>query len=78
MDESEIDKKTLNNEEQIIQKDNSLELNIDNYEGPLDLLLDLAKTQKVDLMQISIVQLVDQYITYVEKIKKNLELAADF
>ena len=78
MDESEIDKKTLNKEEQIIQKDNSLELNIDNYEGPLDLLLDLAKTQKVDLMQISIVQLVDQYITYVEKIKKNLELAADF
>jgi segregation and condensation protein A len=70
MDESEIDKKTLNNEEQIIQKDNSLELNIDNYEGPLDLLLDLAKTQKVDLMQISIVQLVDQYIAYVEKIKK--------
>jgi len=78
MDESQIDKKTLNNEEQIIQKDNSLELNIDNYEGPLDLLLDLAKTQKVDLMQISIVQLVDQYIAYVEKIKKNLELAADF
>src|SRR5210317_638201 len=78
MDESEINKKILNNEDQIIQKDNSLELNIDNYEGPLDLLLDLAKTQKVDLMQISIVQLVDQYITYVEEIKKNLELAADF
>ena len=79
MDESEINKKILNKkEEQIIQKDNSLELNIDNYEGPLDLLLDLAKTQKVDLMQISIVQLVDQYIAYVEKIKKNLELAADF
>ena len=42
-----------------------LELNIDNYEGPLDLLLDLAKTQKVDLMQISIVQLADQYISFV-------------
>ena len=55
-----------------------LELNIDNYEGPLDLLLDLAKTQKVDLMQISIVQLADQYISFVEKIKKNLEIAADF
>ena len=47
MDESQIDKKTLNNEEQIIQKDNSLELNIDNYEGPLDLLLDLAKPKKL-------------------------------
>jgi len=57
---------------------NTLDLNIDNYEGPLDLLLDLAKSQKVDLMKISIVQLVDQYIAYVEKIKKNLEIAADF
>ena len=55
-----------------------LELNIDNYEGPLDLLLDLAKTQKVDLMKISIVQLADQYIFFVERIKKNLEIAADF
>ena len=58
--------------------ENVLELNIDNYEGPLDLLLDLAKTQKVDLMQISIVQLADQYISFVEKVKKNLEIAADF
>ena len=55
-----------------------LELNIDNYEGPLNLLLDLAKTQKVDLMQISIVQLADQYISFVERVKKNLEIAADF
>lgn len=55
-----------------------LELNIDNYEGPLDLLLDLAKTQKVDLMEISIVQLADQYISFVERVKKNLEIAADF
>ena len=61
-----------------LQVKNTLELSIDNYEGPLDLLLDLAKTQKVDLMQISIVQLVDQYIAYVDKIKKNLEIAADF
>ena len=57
---------------------NTLDLNIDNYEGPLDLLLDLAKSQKVDLMKISIVQLVDQYIAFVEKVKKNLEIAADF
>ena len=55
-----------------------LELNIDNYEGPLELLLDLAKTQKVDLMKISIVQLADQYISFVEKIKESLEIAADF
>ena len=56
----------------------SFKLNVDNYEGPLDLLLDLAKAQKVDLMQISIVQLADQYIDYISKIKDNLELAADF
>ena len=59
------------------QVDN-FDLNIDNYEGPLDLLLDLAKTQKVDLMQISIEQLADSYIKVIEKVKKNLELAADF
>ena len=36
---------------------NILELNIDNYEGPLDLLLDLAKTQKVDLMKLHSINL---------------------
>ena len=76
MSESLKIQKELNvNETKVL---NTLDLNIDNYEGPLDLLLDLAKSQKVDLMKISIVQLVDQYISYVETIKKNLEIAADF
>jgi segregation and condensation protein A len=57
---------------------NNFNLNIDNYEGPLDLLLDLAKSQKVDLMKISIVQLADEYLKFIDNIKKNLELAADF
>ena len=57
---------------------NNFKLHINNYEGPLELLLDMAKSQKVDLMEISIVQLADQYIDYVEKLKDNLELAADF
>jgi segregation and condensation protein A len=57
---------------------NNFKLNVDNYQGPLDLLLDMAKVQKVDLMQISIVQLADQYINYVNEIQNNLELAADF
>ena len=56
----------------------NFKLNIDNYEGPLELLLDLAKSQKVDLMKISIVQLADSYIKTIDDIKKNLELAADF
>ena len=38
-----------------------LNLNLDGWEGPLDLLLNLARAQKVDLAQISILQLVDQY-----------------
>ena len=78
----EESKKTINETETDIIKNFSdekvLELNIDNYEGPLELLLDLAKTQKVDLMKISIVQLADQYISFVEKIKESLEVAADF
>ena len=79
MEESEkLTETNFGNNKKNFIDDKTLELNIDNYEGPLDLLLDLAKTQKVDLMQISIVQLADQYIFFVEKIKKNLEIAADF
>ena len=61
-----------------ISSENKFDLNIDNYEGPLELLLDLAKSQKVDLMKISIAQLADQYIAFIDKVKKNLEIAADF
>ncbi len=79
MDESEKSKKKIKSDiDEDSLNDKALELNIDNYEGPLDLLLDLAKTQKVDLMKISIVQLADQYISFVDRIKKNLEIAADF
>ena len=77
IESQERNNQLLDNNKNELQE-NIVELNIDNYEGPLELLLDLAKTQKVDLMKISIVQLVDQYITFVEKVKKNLELAADF
>jgi segregation and condensation protein A len=60
------------------KQDDKFNLNIDNYEGPLELLLDLAKSQKVDLMKISIVQLADEYLKFINNIKKNLKLAADF
>ena len=71
MDESKnLKENTYQNQKEAVNDDNKLELNIDNYEGPLDLLLDLAKTQKVDLMKISIVQLADQYISFVERLKK--------
>ena len=44
-----------------------LSINIDNYSGPLEVLLDLAKSQKVDLEKISITQLADQFIDFIVK-----------
>lgn len=57
----------------------ALYLELDGWEGPLDLLLDLSRRQKVDLRRISILELVDQYLTYVERAGAlRLELAADY
>ena len=51
----------------------SLKINIDNYSGPLEVLLDLAKSQKVNLANISITQLADQFISFInDKIKSIL------
>ena len=56
-----------------------LTLNLDGWEGPLDLLLSLARGQKVDLAQISILQLVDQYTDYIANARSlKLEIAADY
>jgi segregation and condensation protein A len=56
-----------------------LTLDIDGWEGPLDLLLSLARAQKVDLREISILQLVEQYLAFVEQAQAvRLELAADY
>ena len=57
----------------------SLLINIDGYEGPIDVLLDMARTQKVDLREISILQLVRQYLGFIERAKElKLELAAEY
>ena len=57
----------------------ALYLDLDGWEGPLDLLLDLARRQKVDLREISILALVEQYLTYIEQAEAlKLELAADY
>ena len=59
--------------------DSALYLELDGWEGPMDLLLDLARRQKVDLRKISILGLVDQYLTYIEQAAAlRLELAADY
>jgi segregation and condensation protein A len=52
---------------------------VDGFEGPLDLLLTLARNQKVDIAKISILKLADQYLEFIEQAKRiNLELAADY
>ena len=57
----------------------SLLLNIDGYEGPIDVLLDMARTQKVDLREISILQLARQYLQFVDRAKElRLDLAAEY
>ena len=57
----------------------TLKINIDNYSGPLEVLLDLAKLQKVNLANISIAQLADQFIEFINASKKiNLELASEY
>jgi segregation and condensation protein A len=57
----------------------SLHVDVDGFEGPLDLLLDLARRQKVDLARISILALAEQYLSFVEEARRlRLELAADY
>ena len=57
----------------------ALIVDVDGFEGPLDLLLTLSRTQKVDLRKISVLQLAHQYLAFVEKAKAlRLELAADY
>ncbi len=58
---------------------NPISVNIPNYNGPLDVLLDLAKTQKVDLAEISITKLADQFLEFIKKnTNLNLETASEF
>ena len=57
----------------------SLEIDIQNYTGPLEVLLDLAKNQKVDLAKISITQLADQFIEFISRTKElNLGIASEY
>ena len=59
--------------------DPQLVIDVDGFEGPLDLLLMLARAQKVDLTHISILALVEQYLTFVAEARRmRLELAADY
>ena len=55
-----------------------LNLNISGYEGPLDLLLDLSKKQKVDIKKISILELANQYLSFIDKNINQIKLSADY
>jgi segregation and condensation protein A len=62
-----------------LRQSDELNLSLDGWEGPLDLLLNLARAQKVDLAQISILQLVEQYLAYLNQARVlKLEIAADY
>jgi segregation and condensation protein A len=62
-----------------VRQSDELTLALDGWEGPLDLLLNLARAQKVDLAQISILQLVEQYLAYLNQARAlKLEIAADY
>src|SRR3954465_12190289 len=57
----------------------ALIVDVEGFEGPLDLLLTLARQQKVDLAKISILALADQYLAFIEEARRlRLELAADY
>ena len=58
---------------------NQISIDIPNYNGPLEILLDLAKTQKVDLAEISITKLADQFLKFIKENENlNLETASEF
>ena len=62
-----------------VEEAERLRLDLDGWEGPLDLLLTLARSQKVDLKAISILALVEQYLTYIDEARAlRLEVAADY
>lgn len=67
---------TLNS---VSREGDELNLSLDGWEGPLDVLLSLARSQKVDLAQISILELVEQYLAYLNEARAlKLEIAADY
>jgi len=58
---------------------NKISIDIPNYSGPLDVLLDLAKSQKVDLAEISITELADQFLNFIKRSENlNLETASEY
>src|SRR5258705_10034740 len=65
--------------EEAVGTQDALSVSLDGFEGPLDVLLALARTQKVDLAKISVLELADQYLAFIAQARTlRLELAADY
>jgi segregation and condensation protein A len=63
----------------VVAPDEVLHVDLGGYEGPLDLLLDLARRQKVDLAALSVLALAEQYLAFIETVRdRRLEIAADY
>ncbi len=74
-----MDRLWAENDETRLTGDPELVVDVNGFEGPLDLLLHLARNQKVDLARISILALVEQYLAFIDKARAvRLELAADY
>jgi len=74
-----MDRLWAENDESRLSSDPSLVVDVAGFEGPLDLLLHLARNQKVDLSRISILALAEQYLAFIERVRAlRLELAADY
>jgi segregation and condensation protein A len=83
MDEPQTYNDDFGAEQGALPLEGGLVVDLDVYEGPIDVLLTLARDQKVDLRQISILKLADQYIAFIEKVKERaerfrIEIAADY
>jgi segregation and condensation protein A len=62
-----------------VQADDTLRVDVEGFEGPLDLLLAMARTQKVDLAKISVLALAQQYLDFISEARRlRLEIAADY
>ena len=75
-----IDNKDLKVEDELRNENNFIfNLDIDGFNGPLDLLLQLAQTKKLDITKISILELVNQYLDFIKKAKElDLHIASDY
>ena len=76
----QIDNTDFEKQDNLDKANNAIfNLDIDGFNGPLDLLLQLAQTKKLDITKISILELVDQYLNFIKKVKElDLHIASDY